>query len=218
MQIFATLLVAASAVLAQQIGSEQGPDVASGPSAVSNPNVNNGQQFQNSLVSSGSKGGNVFEDLVGNTFIDTTSNVGISDNNFVNPSTTSVSGNTGATTNGEGNHIGDFIGGLPGGLPIGLGVGGPVGFHKRDAVFNNYGHGHPGYPVGYAPHGAPVHVLPAPVYAHPVYAPVHHVPVSYPVAAPHPAAYPVAAPRPVGYPVGQFNHNSQNAAIVQNQA
>ncbi|KAJ2077577.1 hypothetical protein H4R24_005049 [Coemansia sp. RSA 988] len=212
MQIFATLLVAASAVLAQQIGSDQGPNVASGPSAVSNPNVNNGQQLQNSLVSSGSKGGNVFEDLVGNTFIDTTSNVGISDNNFVNPSTTTVSGNSGATTNGEGNHIGDFVSGIPGGLGF--------GFRKRDAVFNNYGYGHgrPGYPVGYAPHGAPVHVQPAPVYAHPAYVPVQHVPVSYPVAAPRPVGYPVAAPRPVGYPVGQFNHNSQNAAIVQNQA
>ncbi|PIA14135.1 hypothetical protein COEREDRAFT_82959 [Coemansia reversa NRRL 1564] len=200
MQIFTTLLVAASAVLAQQIGSDQGPNVSNGPSAVSNPNVNNGQQLQNSLVSGGSKGGNVFEDLVGNTFIDSASNVGISDNNFVNPSSTSVSGNTGATTNGQGNSIGDFFGAIPGGIPI--------GFHKRDAVFNNYGHGQVGYPVGYAPHGAPVHVLPAPVYHHPVYVPVHHVQ----------ASYPAVAPRPVGYPVGQVNHNSQNAAIVQNQA
>ncbi|KAJ2612940.1 hypothetical protein H4S08_002475 [Coemansia sp. RSA 1365] len=196
MQIIATLLVAASAVLAQQVGSDQGPTVASGPSAVSNPNVNNGQQLQNSLVSSGSKGGNLFQDLVGNTFVDSASNVGISDNNFVNPSSTSVSGNTGATTNGQGNNIGDFFAAIPGAIP--------VGFHKRDAVFNNYGHG----VVGYAPHGAPVHVLPAPVYHHPVYVPVHNVQ----------ASYPAVAARPVGYPVGQVNHNSQNAAIVQNQA
>ncbi|KAJ2119697.1 hypothetical protein IW147_005661 [Coemansia sp. RSA 720] len=196
--IFATLLVAATAVLAQQIGSEQGPDVASGPSAVSNPNVNNGQQFQNSLLSSGNEGGNVFEGLTGNTFNSLKSNTGISDNNFVNPSQTHVSGNQGSTTNGEGNHIGDFFD-----------AGGFVPFHKRDAVFNNYGHGH-GYPTafvgGYAPQAVYAHPAYAPVYAHPAYAPVYS----------HPAYVPA---RPVAVrPAGHVNHNEQNASIVQNQA
>ncbi|KAJ2241899.1 hypothetical protein GGI13_007159, partial [Coemansia sp. RSA 455] len=63
MQIFATLVVAATAVLAQQIGSEEGPNVANGPVALSNPNVNNGWQAQNSLINSGTDGGNVFENL-----------------------------------------------------------------------------------------------------------------------------------------------------------
>ncbi|PIA14136.1 hypothetical protein COEREDRAFT_82961 [Coemansia reversa NRRL 1564] len=176
MKFFATLVLAATAVVAQQIGSDSGPTVADGPSAVSNPNINNGQQAQNSLVDGSNKGGNVFQGLTGNTFSDSVSNLGISDNNFVNPSQTSVSGNKGDTANGEGNHIGDFIQAATGFGPI----------RKRDAVFNNFDHAAWGY---------------HPVF--PVYAPVYGVPVY-----PHPGF--VA-------PVAHVNHNSQNAAIVQNQ-
>ncbi|KAJ2831211.1 hypothetical protein J3B01_005442, partial [Coemansia erecta] len=111
---------------------------------------------------------------------------------------THVSGNQGPTTNGEGNHIGDFFD-----------AGGFVPFHKRDAVFNNYGREH-GYPAtfvgGYAPQV---------VYAHPAFAPVYSHPAVAPVYA-HPAYVPA---RPVAVrPAGQFNHNEQNASIVQNQA
>ncbi|KAJ2770085.1 hypothetical protein IWQ56_002300 [Coemansia nantahalensis] len=217
MQLFATLLVAASAVMAQQIGSDQGTTVSSGPSAISNPNVNNGQQFQNSLVSAGSKGGNVFEGLTGNTFVDSASNMGMSDNNMINPAHTSVQGNSGATANGEGNFIGDMFQG---------------GFMRRDAVFNNFGaagypHGfvHNGFPVvgaGYA-HPGFVHAGYPMAVAQPMYARPYPVaaPVAYPVAAPvaH-AAYPVAAPvAHAAYPVaGHVNHNVQSASIVQNQA
>ncbi|KAJ2714038.1 hypothetical protein H4R19_001936 [Coemansia spiralis] len=223
MQLFATLLVAASAVMAQQIGSDQGSTVSGGPAAVSNPNVNNGQQFQNSLVDAGSKGGNVFEGLTGNTFVDSASNVGMMDNNMINPSRTSVQGNTGSTANGEGNFIGDLLQGIPGGN------------WKRDAVFNNnfgYAHAfaHGGYPAfagagvgyphpGFAHAGYPVAIA-QPVYAHPypvaAAQPVYAHP--YPVAAaPYPVAAPVAYP---GYPVaaGHVNHNVQSASIVQNQA
>ncbi|KAJ2355315.1 hypothetical protein IWW50_000673 [Coemansia erecta] len=201
MQIFATLLVAATAVIAQQVGSDQGPTVASGPSAVSNPNVNNGEQFTNSLLSTGNEGHNIFEGLEGNSFSNVKSNTGMSDNNFVNPSTSHVQGNTGATANGEHNNIGDFFD-----------AGGFVPFHKRDAIFNNgAGFGYGGYPAvgGYAPHAVYAQPAYAPVYAHPAYAPVYA----------HPAAYarPVAA-HPAAFPVGQINHNQQNAAIVQNQA
>ncbi|KAJ2308437.1 hypothetical protein IWW52_005890 [Coemansia sp. RSA 2704] len=201
MQIIATLLVAATAVIAQQVGSEQGPNVASGPTAVSNPNVNEGQQFQNSLLSTGNEGGNVFEGLKDNTFNSVKTNTGLSDNNFVNPSQTHVSGNQGPTANGEGNHIGDFV--------DGLGFAGLGGFHRRGVEFNNYGHGY-GYPsavVGYAPHA-----YAQPVYAHPAYAQPAYV---QPVYA-HPA---YAAPRPVAaYPAAHSNHNVQSASIVQNQA
>ncbi|KAJ2417663.1 hypothetical protein GGF41_005363, partial [Coemansia sp. RSA 2531] len=138
MQIFATLVVAATAVLAQQIGSEEGPNVANGPVALSNPNVNNGWQAQNSLINSGTDGGNVFENLSGNTFSKSLSNFAMSDNNFINPSQTKVSGNSGSTTNGEGNMIGDFFGG-----PVSGGA-----LHRRDVAFNNNGYAHAR--VGYA--------------------------------------------------------------------
>ncbi|KAJ2699442.1 hypothetical protein FB645_005323 [Coemansia sp. IMI 203386] len=215
MKFFAAVLVAATTVIAQQIGSEEGPAVSSGPAAVSNPNVNNGWQAQNSLFNSGSDGGNIFENLAGNSFSKSIGNTATNDNNFINPSQTRVAGNTGSTTNGEGNHIGDvFSDAGHGGFG---GFGGWGAFHKRDAVFNNYGYGHgrAAYPVAYGGY----HHEAAPVYAHPVaYAPVH--PVAY--APVHPVAY---APRPVAYapsygharPVAN-NYNHQQASIVQNQA
>ncbi|KAJ2889967.1 hypothetical protein GGI21_006357 [Coemansia aciculifera] len=158
MQIFATLVVAATAVLAQQIGSEQGASVSSGETALSHPNVNNGWQSQNSLISSGSDGGNVFSGLQGNKFSTSLSNSAISDSNFINPSQSSTSGNSGSTANGEHNHIGDFFNA-------------PVAFRKRDIGFNNvnYGHGpavnYGGYDRGYD-RG---YVIPAPVYEAPIY-------------------------------------------------
>ncbi|KAJ2161139.1 hypothetical protein GGF46_001729 [Coemansia sp. RSA 552] len=186
MKFFATLALFASVAVAQQIGSDGGPNVSNGESAVSHPNINNGQQFQNSLVDASDKGGNVFHGLDGNTFNDVTSNTGISDNNMVNPSSSSTSGNQGPTTNGEGNQIGDVLASVPG--IGGLGFGGP-GFFKRDAIFNN---GIPHSPVW-------GHPVPVPVFAPVVGAPIY----------PHPGFAPVGA---------HVNHNSQNAAIVQNQA
>ncbi|KAJ2489581.1 hypothetical protein IWW37_003861 [Coemansia sp. RSA 2050] len=206
MQIFATLVVAATAVLAQQIGSEEGPSVSNGPVALSNPNVNNGWQAQNSLINSGTDGGNVFENLSGNTFSKSLSNFAMSDNNFINPSQTKVSGNSGSTTNGEGNMIGDFFAGAVSGL------------HRRDAVFNNYGYAHArgGYerPVVYdrpVVYERPVVYSRPEVYVRPV---VYSQPQPQVYARPqqsygHPAAY--------GYPVDQSIHNHQDASIVQNQ-
>ncbi|KAJ2780611.1 hypothetical protein H4R18_003367 [Coemansia javaensis] len=232
MQIFATLVIAATAAFAQQIGSDQGPTVASGPSAVDNPNVNNGQQFTNSVVDTSSKGGNVFEGLTGNTFTDSISNFGASDNNVINPQQTHVQGNSGPTANGQDNFLGNFF------------ADGRGFFHRRDAVFNNnygapYAHAvdHVGFAHAYAPHPAAVY---QPVYAHPAiiqaYQPVHPaayalprverpVHADYPVRpeypAPH-AEYPAAhAEYPVahaGYPAAHINHNVQSASIVQNQA
>ncbi|KAJ2702237.1 hypothetical protein H4R19_005376 [Coemansia spiralis] len=190
MKVFAVLVTLAAAAVAQQIGSDGGFTASEGSAAVSNANTNNGQQFQNSLVSTGDKGGNFFHDLTGNTFVDSASNLGLMDNNMINPSQTSVAGNSGSTTNGANNHIGDILG---------------QGFWKRDAIFNNnfgagYVHGfayHPQAPVAW---GYPAVPLVAPVYGYPVAQPAHFA---------APAAY---------YPAAHINHNVQSADIVQNQA
>ncbi|KAJ1746005.1 hypothetical protein LPJ58_005867, partial [Coemansia sp. RSA 1591] len=223
---FATIALAATAAVAQQIGSNGGPSVSDGEAAVSHPNINNGLQLQNSLADSSDKGGNFFHNLQGNTFTDALSNTGISDNNMVNPSNNHVSGNSGATTNGEGNQIGDIVHGL-------AGFGGFGGqFRRRDLVFNNGG-----APVGFAnpnpgvvvfasppdtfsadilPFGVPVRKRDAvvnnfdhsaawghPAQGVPVFAPV----VGFP-ARPHPG---------FAGPGAHVNHNVQDAAIVQNQ-
>ncbi|KAJ2119698.1 hypothetical protein IW147_005662 [Coemansia sp. RSA 720] len=165
MKFFTTIALAATAVVAQQVGSSGGPSVSDGENAVSHPNINNGLQLQNSLADSSDKGGNVFHNLEGNTFTNALSNTGISDNNMINPSTDSVSGNSGPTTNGAGNMIGDMVHGI-------AGFGGPMrrrAVFRRDAVVNNFDHsaawGHPaqGVPV-FAP------VVGFPVYPHPGFA------------------------------------------------
>ncbi|KAJ1720435.1 hypothetical protein LPJ53_004943 [Coemansia erecta] len=157
MQIFATLLIAASAVLAQQVGSSSDGKGSSGPSAVSHPNESNGWQAQNTLFSNGNSGGNVFSGLQGNTFDSSVSNFAFDDNNAVNPPQSQTSGNTRSTANDAGNHIGDVIPGAP--QVVGLAapfLDNYAGFHKRDIEFNNlfngqgYGHFHEVYPeLGY---------------------------------------------------------------------
>ncbi|KAJ2837987.1 hypothetical protein FBU31_001028 [Coemansia sp. 'formosensis'] len=156
MQIFATLVVAATAVLAQQIGSEQGPSVSSGETALSHANVNKGWQSQNSLVNTGSDGGNVFHGLHGNTFNTGFTNSAVSDNNFINPSSSQTMGNSGSTANGAENHIGDIFNGQ-------------AFFGKRDVEFNNFGHGRGSYPVANYGGYDRGYVVPAPVYERPVY-------------------------------------------------
>ncbi|KAJ2500618.1 hypothetical protein GGH96_002563 [Coemansia sp. RSA 1972] len=171
MKFFATIALAATAVVAQQIGSSGGPSVSDGEAAVSNPNINNGLQLQNSLADSSDKGGNFFHGLEGNTFTDALSNTGISDNNMINPSTNSVSGNSGATTNGHANQIGDIVHGL-------AGFGGQFRrstIRRRDAVVNNFDHSAAwGHPVQGVPVFAPV--VGFPVRPHPGFAgPGEHV-------------------------------------------
>ncbi|KAJ2389189.1 hypothetical protein GGI23_005888 [Coemansia sp. RSA 2559] len=115
MKLFATVLFAAAIAHAQQQGQNQGPNLSEGSNAVSNPNVNNGDQFQGSFVDSSRSGGNVVgpDGKVGSSFNHQASNSAILDSNFVNPSENSLSGNKGDTANGEGNSIGDIIAGLP---------------------------------------------------------------------------------------------------------
>ncbi|KAJ1809455.1 hypothetical protein LPJ75_004386 [Coemansia sp. RSA 2598] len=112
MRTVTAILALASLAAAQEIGFTDGPSFANGPSAISNPNVNNGWQSDSSLFSGGSASGsaqpqaNVFNDVVGSTFTSINSNSAFKDNIVNNPSKVSVSGNEGWTANGDGNHLG----------------------------------------------------------------------------------------------------------------
>ncbi|KAJ2537487.1 hypothetical protein EV175_006707, partial [Coemansia sp. RSA 1933] len=110
MKFFLTALFAVATVLAQEQEGNQGPNLSNGPSAVSNPNVNNGWQAQGSFFDGSTSGGNQINGAVDGSFNHQASNSDIQDSNFINPSKSSVSGNVGDTANGEGNTIGDFFG------------------------------------------------------------------------------------------------------------
>ncbi|KAJ2657987.1 hypothetical protein IWW48_004245 [Coemansia sp. RSA 1200] len=176
MKFFVTILVAATAVLAQQQEGNQGPNLSNGPSAVDNANINSGWQAQGSFFDGSKSGENQISGHVDGSFNHQASNSAIQDSNFVNPSESTLTGNTGDSANGHGNNIGDFIAG--------------GGFIRRDAVLNNFG-AHPAVDVGFV---HPV-AVPQPVPA------FHPVPVAAPRPIPVPAPHPVPIPRPIPVPV-----------------
>ncbi|KAJ2803906.1 hypothetical protein H4R20_002709 [Coemansia guatemalensis] len=108
MRTFATVILASSAVLAQEVGFSDGPSVASGSNAISNPNVNNGWQSDSSLFAGAGQGGasDVFNNVVGSSFTNVNSNSAIKDNLVNNPSAAFVKGNDGWTANGDANALG----------------------------------------------------------------------------------------------------------------
>ncbi|KAI7825046.1 hypothetical protein BX661DRAFT_172239 [Kickxella alabastrina] len=158
--IIATLIIAASAVLAQEIASTSGPTVSSGSTAISSPNVNNGYQIQNSISNSGSSGGNTYSGIQGSVFNTGYSNSASVGNNFINPAQTSIQGNIGSTVSGQGNIFGSAFG--TGIIPPFFAGAFPrdahSNYHKRDLIINGaapYAHpGHPAHPYygypGYA--------------------------------------------------------------------
>ncbi|KAJ2495701.1 hypothetical protein GGI11_008351 [Coemansia sp. RSA 2049] len=176
MKFFVTILVAATAVLAQQQEGNQGPNLSNGPSAVDNANINSGWQAQGSFFDGSKSGENLITGHVDGSFNHQASNSAIQDSNFVNPSESTLTGNTGDSANGHANNIGDFIAG--------------GGFIRRDAVLNNFG-AHPAVDVGFV---HPV-AVPQPVPA------FHPVPVAVPRPIPVPVPHPVAVPRPIPVPV-----------------
>ncbi|KAJ2704090.1 hypothetical protein FB645_003565 [Coemansia sp. IMI 203386] len=234
MYTFATFIAIASIAVAQEIGFTDGPSIADGPSAVSNPNVNNGWQADSSLFSGGSTGGssaqpgaNVFNDVVGSTFTSINSNSAFKDNIVNNPSKVSVSGDKGWTANGDGNQLGPVENVFSG-----------AHFVRRggDVVFANSHHQvvtpqsqiatlpvtHVIRPVvsaaGYAPQAALYRRNGDIVFAdnhHQVEAAVGFVPESVPVVFSAPAHFvqPVFV-QPQAYPIPAEN----KATIIQNKA
>ncbi|KAJ1799719.1 hypothetical protein LPJ59_001631 [Coemansia sp. RSA 2399] len=110
MRTVSALLIAASAVVAQEVGFTGGASLSDGTNAISNPNVNNGMQWDSSLVagagSGSSAGPTTFNDIVGSSFTNVNSNAAIKDNLVNNPSFNHVKGNDGWTANGDSNSMG----------------------------------------------------------------------------------------------------------------
>ncbi|KAJ1893104.1 hypothetical protein LPJ66_005952 [Kickxella alabastrina] len=141
MQIISILLIAASAVLAQQVGSTTGDTVSGGPVAISSPNINNGDQIKNSLVNSGVSGGNTFSGISNSAFNTAFSNQVSEGNNFVNSQKTEIKGNDGTTVSGQSNTVGSSFG--PGYIPnlpinflypIPVVVAAPANYRKRNLI------------------------------------------------------------------------------------
>ncbi|KAJ2163202.1 hypothetical protein GGF46_000132 [Coemansia sp. RSA 552] len=110
MRSFAAVILASSAVLAQEIGFSGGADVVDGPNAISNPNINNGWQADSSLFAGGNgaaaAGPDVFNNVFGSSFTNVNSNAAAKDNIVNNPSFTHVKGNDGWSANGDANALG----------------------------------------------------------------------------------------------------------------
>ncbi|KAJ2084386.1 hypothetical protein H4R24_000016 [Coemansia sp. RSA 988] len=239
MRTFATILLASSAVLAQEVGFSDGPSVVSGSNAVSNPNVNNGWQSDSSLFAGGGQGGasDVFNNVVGSAFTNVNSNTAIKDNLVNNPSSALVKGNDGWTANGDANALG----------PVQNSFGGGVFRRGGDVVFaDNHHQASSQVATNVVPQAnfvAPAFAAPqfAPVYPHGavgavfrrggdvVFADNHHqidtatasfvaqpqVPWNAPfLTQAVPFVHPVA--QPIGVPV-RAEQNGQKATIVQNQ-
>ncbi|KAJ1728331.1 hypothetical protein LPJ61_004087 [Coemansia biformis] len=126
-QALAASVLAAPAVFKRQsqgIEAETGDSVSGGPAAVSNPNVNNGDQVDGSLIVNGSEDGDFINNAFGNSITHVNSNQANKGNLVINPSVVTSNGNDGWTANGNQNHLGDSQDVIP-------------GLWRRDAVFTN---------------------------------------------------------------------------------
>ncbi|KAJ2478886.1 hypothetical protein EV174_004173 [Coemansia sp. RSA 2320] len=181
MRAFTVILVSSIAVNAQEIGFSGGASVASGTSAINNPNINNGWQADSSLFSSGEGGGgNLFNGVSNSHFVSINSNAAIQDNLLNNPALVNVAGNSGWTANGDKNALG----------PVQNSFGGAPGtFFRRG--------GNVIFAGGY--HGAGPAVSLPPIVYHPVQAP-YAAPVAVLAASPHYVVPIVPVPKPVPEP------------------
>ncbi|KAJ1857860.1 hypothetical protein GGF49_001689 [Coemansia sp. RSA 1853] len=117
-QVLAATAMAHPAILkrdGQEIEAEVGDSVSGGPAAVSNPNVNNGNQVDSSLVTTGgSDAGDFINNAFGNSITHINSNSANKDNIVINPTTVTSNGNGGPTANGDANNLGDTQNVFPG--------------------------------------------------------------------------------------------------------
>ncbi|KAJ2777636.1 hypothetical protein H4R18_005047 [Coemansia javaensis] len=122
----ATALAAPALVRRQAIEAEAGDSVSGGPSAISNPTINNGDMIDSSLITNGSEGeGDLVNNAFGNSITHINSNQANKDNLVINPTFVSSGGNSGSTANGNQNHLGDSQDVYPGFI------------RRRDAIVTN---------------------------------------------------------------------------------
>ncbi|KAJ2485966.1 hypothetical protein IWW37_005775 [Coemansia sp. RSA 2050] len=221
MRAFTALLVSTIAVSAQEIGFTGGASIASGTSAINNPNVNNGWQAGASLFASGdSSAPNNFNGILNSHFTSINSNFAASDNLLNNPSLIRVAGNNGWSANGDHNLMGPvqnnfarrggnvvFANGYHGAAPaVSLP---PIVFHATPAPY--------AAPVAVpapAHYEAPVVAIPKPVPAPVAYSPSPAPYKAPPVVVAKPAQY-AAPPLPVPAPASYTGASYQKAAITQ---
>ncbi|KAJ2814251.1 hypothetical protein H4S07_000050 [Coemansia furcata] len=229
MRTFAALIVSTVAVAAQEIGFTGSANVASGTSAINNPNVNNGWQADSSLFASGdSSAPNTFNGVFNSHFTNINSNLAASDNLLNNPSFIRVAGNNGWSANGDHNAMGPvqnnfggafvrrggdvvFANGYHGAGPV-VSLP-PIVFHSTPAPYN--------VPIAVpapAHYEAPIVVIPKPVPAPIIYSPPPATYAAPPVVVPKPAQYvappPVSAPAPASYAAVSYQKAEQKSAIV----
>ncbi|KAJ2908381.1 hypothetical protein GGI21_002943, partial [Coemansia aciculifera] len=80
-------------------------DSVNGPTALSHPNVNNGEQVEGSVEDSTSLNGAVISNAMGNTLTKVTQNTNVHDNEILNPNVNSASNTEGDVVVGNGNQV-----------------------------------------------------------------------------------------------------------------
>ncbi|KAJ1986154.1 hypothetical protein EDC05_006397 [Coemansia umbellata] len=194
---FFTVLAFSVAASAQEIGFSAGANVASGSSAIDNPNINNGVQVDSSLFASGVTSGNtLFNHISGSHFASVNENLSIQDNLANNPGFASVAGSSGWTANGDANSMGPVKNDFRGAADL---------LHKRggDIVFASNNH-YSGAAVVY-------HPAVVPYLAHAIV----HIPVS--VVTPGYSSAPIAEqPKPeYKAPVAEQPKPEYKAPVVE---
>ncbi|KAJ1798548.1 hypothetical protein LPJ59_002424 [Coemansia sp. RSA 2399] len=171
MRFVAAFVLAAAAVSAQEIGFAEGSKVAAGSSAIDNPNVNNGVQWDSSLSASGANAGDTLFNHVSNSqFTNVNENLSIQDNLANNLGFTSVEGNSGWTADGNGNVMGPVQNDMRGMVA-------PLRKRAGDVVFANNHHSEiAATSLVYSPYAAPYYAPAFVSYPVSVVTPVHYRP------------------------------------------
>ncbi|KAJ2545765.1 hypothetical protein EV175_005800, partial [Coemansia sp. RSA 1933] len=172
MRFIATFVLAAAAVSAQDVGFAEGTKAAAGASAIDNPNVNNGVQWDSSLSASGASSENtLFNHVADSEFSNVNENISLQDNLANNLGFTSVEGNSGWTADGNGNVMGPVLNDM-------RGVDTPLRKRAGDVVFaNNHHTDIASTSMVYNPYVAPYYAPAFVSYPVSVVTPVHYRPV-----------------------------------------
>ncbi|KAJ2832355.1 hypothetical protein GGI24_001265 [Coemansia furcata] len=107
MRTFALLsLLAACALAAPMLAMRQLPgNNVNGPTAMSHPDINNGEKIEGSIEDSESMNGAIISNPIGNTLTRVNQNTNVHDNTILNPNVNSASNTEGDVVVGNGNQV-----------------------------------------------------------------------------------------------------------------